>query len=145
MTERGPTIEYGRPTARWLPWGLTARLASALALYPLAYLVSLYTTWLAARISLGHWPYSSLDDPKSIGPLVDAPYVVTAVLMMCWVLVFAGNVLLSAFAVALAASSPERRLLKTIAWAGVWPAVTWLGTYLIVQLDPAGVIYWFMD
>jgi hypothetical protein len=56
--------------------------ASVSCLYPLLILCSLYATWFTAWAVLGHRPRSSLDDPKSISPIVRVPFDTTAFLMM---------------------------------------------------------------
>src|SRR5204862_8268518 len=66
--------------------------AYALA-YPVALPLAFLCTWLAGRLMLGHWPRPSLDDPKSIGFLVDIPYTITGVLLMFGLPVFAVAVL----------------------------------------------------
>ncbi len=50
--------------------------------YPLVLLASLYLTWFAGWVALGHPPRPSLDDPKYIGLLVDVPYTITMVLLV---------------------------------------------------------------
>ena len=51
-------------------------------LYPLLILCSLYATWFTAWAVLGHRPRSSMNDPKSISPIVRVPFDTTAFLIM---------------------------------------------------------------
>ena len=63
------------------------RWESVLALgayaYPVIFVSSFYLTWFAAWVALGRAPRPNLDDPKSIGPLVDVLYGCTMVCLMC--------------------------------------------------------------
>ena len=56
----------------------------ALMAYGPLLVVSFYSTWLAGRISLGYWPRSSLDDPKSINGFWMWTYDLTAILLLIW-------------------------------------------------------------
>jgi hypothetical protein len=51
-------------------------------LYPAWLAGSFYATWLVAWIQLGHRPRPMLDDPKSIGGLVDIAYIISGLLVM---------------------------------------------------------------
>ena len=51
-------------------------------LYPVWLVSSFYSTWLMAWIQLGHRPRPMLDDPKSIGGLMDIAYIVPGFLVM---------------------------------------------------------------
>src|SRR4051812_3083599 len=74
-------LEYSQPRGRRTPKWRWA-LAAAPSIYPIAFVVGLYLTWIGARVELGHWPVPSLDDPKSIGGVVTPLYVGTSILMM---------------------------------------------------------------
>ena len=64
----------------------TTRFHSALwllaYLYPCWLVASFYLTWLIAWIQLGRFPRPSLDDPKSIGGLMDIAYPVPGLLLL---------------------------------------------------------------
>ncbi len=47
-------------------------------LQPAVVVLYLYATWVTAWCVLGHCPRPSLDDPKYISPVVEAPYVMFA-------------------------------------------------------------------
>ena len=68
----------------------------AFAAFPLVLLASLYTTRLAAWYALGHLPRPSLDDPKSIGSIVDVPHTATWLLIALSTPAFLMSVALSA-------------------------------------------------
>ncbi len=51
-------------------------------LYPVWLLGSFYLTWLIAWIQLGHRPRPMLDDPKSIGGVLDIAYYIPGILLM---------------------------------------------------------------
>ncbi len=59
-----------------------------IALWLFAYLnqvwlvASFYVTWLIAWMQLGHFPRPNLDDPKSIGGLIDIAYPVSGLLIL---------------------------------------------------------------
>src|SRR5215212_1168233 len=81
--------------------------------YPYLLVGGFFVTWVAARLSLGHWPRPYLDDPQRIGGWVDVPYAMTGVFI---------NVGLPAFVAALAAllyyafrDASRRRHLLTVA------------------------------
>ena len=108
--------------------------------YPFALVAGFFATWFAGRVSLGHWPRPSLDDPKQIGGWLDVPYTITGVL-----LIFG----FPAFIVALAAlvyrayrAAPERaRLLGT----AVVSVLFMVAASLYLGWDPLRIGDWFMD
>lgn len=110
--------------------------------YPFALFIAFYATWIAGRLTLGHWPRTSLDDPKSIGGLVPFPYNFTMLLIFVGLPAF---VLLELLLVgmAFAGGNPDRRKeallfsLKAMAW--------FVAVIGFLFLDPFGVFEWFMD
>jgi len=116
----------------------------ALRAYALCYsgslLLALYATFLAGRVSLGHWPRASLDDPKFIGAWVPVPYTIT------WILLFVG---LPAFAVVVlgilyrAYCDATRR--KGLLLVSALSIVCMFAAILVLRWDPLGVVEWYMD
>lgn len=51
-------------------------------LYPVWLLGSFYLTWLIAAVQLGHPPRPMLDDPKSIGGILNVAYYIPGILLM---------------------------------------------------------------
>jgi hypothetical protein len=117
--------------------GHRVKVASwASSLQPAVVLFYLYATWATAWCVLGHRPRSSLDDPKSISPIVDAPYIMFAFsLMLGWMICAGSGLLLSA--VCLARQRDLRPLLAL--------PFAWLAGYLVLLWDPLGVLYWYFD
>ena len=112
--------------------------------YPALTVASLYLTWLAAWIALGHAPRPSLDDPKFIGLLVDAPYIVTMGMLICAPGAMVLGVGMAPIFVALRAAKGRRRvllgLIALVALVLLWGAALW-----ILRADPWDVGNWYMD
>jgi hypothetical protein len=108
--------------------------------YPGALLLALFGTWLAGRVSLGHWPRPSLDDPKFIGVWVDIPYTIT------WVLLLVG---LPAFVIAVSAllyrAYCDKARRKKLLLVSALSIVCMVATILVLRWDPLGVAAWYMD
>jgi len=129
------TLTYELPAPRlrlWAWWRL-----AMLGLYPLVTLAALYSTWLAAWASLGHVPQASLDDPKSIGPWVDPPYIASALLLLGMIPAF---VIHAVIALAMLARWGRQAL-----WPLAAAALAWVTAYVALAADPGGVLYWYMD
>ena len=108
--------------------------------YPAALLLALLATWLAGRMSLGHWPQPSLNDPKSIGAWVDVPYAITGFLLVVGLPVFFVGVL-RLLHVAYNDETRRRNLLLVSALS----IVCMVATILIFRLDPLGIVSWYAD
>ncbi len=124
-----PAEASSRPRwiVRWLERGVW--------IYPVALVASFYGTWFTAWVVLGHQPRPSLDDPKYISALVDGPYLLTMVLMMC-----TPAAMLLGLVFAAPGATPRKRVAATFGLALVWVAVVaWL------RLDPWDVGTWYMD
>ena len=113
--------------------------AYALA-YPFALPLAFLSTWLTGRFTLGYWPRPSLDDPKSISFLVDIPYVITEVLLVFGLPVFAVAVL----AIIWQASRDAARRSSRLGVAGVSSAAM-VAVVALIRWDPLGIAAWFMD
>jgi hypothetical protein len=113
------------------------RAGWVVSLQPVFVLVYLYATWVTAWCVLGHRPRPSLDDPKSISPIVDLPYTMTLVsLMLVPICIVPGLILVSR---AFLRRSVKRFLLVLIL------AFVWLSAFGALKWDPLLVLYWFMD
>lgn len=110
--------------------------------YPFVLLMSFYATWIAGRLTLGHWPRPSLDDPKSIGGLVGVPYGLTVVLLSLGLFVFAFLVIATICEAMMSEDRDLRKRALTVSLKAVIFMVAVIGLSL---LDPFGVSAWFMD
>jgi hypothetical protein len=115
------------------------------SIYPYLILSSFYATWLAAWCALGHRPRVSLDDPKYIGPVVDAVGAVPVILAefgipLIWFV---------CAPVMFAVSYWNMAQKKTPPWNGTLqllvPLFAWLSAYAILRGDPGWVIEWYFD
>lgn len=108
--------------------------------YPLLVAAGPYVAWLVAWGALGRRPVPLLDDPTSIGVVVDIPYYASGLLLV-------GSP--AAFFVGLAATwacATRRRVgVGGIVALGLALAVVWAGTIAMARWDPLGVIYWYWD
>ena len=108
----------------------------ASSLQPAVILLYLYATWATAWCVLGHCPRRSLDDPNSISPVVEVPYVMFAYsVFFGWVICICTGLLLTT--VCCARRSNFRPLLAL--------PFAWLAFYFILLWDPLGVLYWCWD
>lgn len=108
--------------------------------YPGVLLLAFFATWLAGRISLGHWPRPSLDDPKSIGAWVDVPYTITGLLLVVGLPAFAIGVL----GLLYRAYCDATRRKSLLVVSGV-SMVCMVATILVLRRDPLGIVAWYMD
>jgi len=108
--------------------------------YPALLSLAFAATWVAGRLSLGHWPRASLDDPKSIGIGVDVPYLATLFLMMAGLPAFAVSVLVL---LGVAWREPVQRW-RRLRLAAL--AITFMvATIAVLRWDPWRIVEWFMD
>lgn len=136
-------LPYARPDARAL--GRMPRVMLAIVwTYPLMPLVGLYVTWLVAWITLGHQPRASLDDPKSISPLVDVPYLVTALLIVTMPLGLIGGISFGIFLTAWWVHSRGGGRARSVLLIAALLAL-YVGAFALLHWDPVHVLYWYMD
>lgn len=109
---------------------MRALRAYALA-YPLALPLAFLCTWVAARLTLGHWPRPSLDDPKSIGFQVDVPYNITGALLVFGLPIFAGAIL--ALVWGGSRDAMERRSLAAVAGVAL---IAMVAVIALIRWDP---------
>ncbi|MEY2546579.1 MAG: hypothetical protein QOG48_1696 [Verrucomicrobiota bacterium] len=108
--------------------------------YPFALVAALFATWFTARVSLGHWPRPSVDDPKQIGGWFDVPYTITGILLIPGLVAF---IVAVAALVYRAYRRPlERSRLLTTAVVSV---LLMVAADLYLRWDPLRIGDWFMD
>ena len=119
-------------------------MVRALRVYTLSYsfalVGALFATWIAARLTLGHWPRPSLDDPKEIGRWVDIPYDITCIFLVVGFPLFVAAVAALVF-YAFRSSSERTRLLTS----AVLSIAVMVGVVLFLRWDPLEISNWFMD
>jgi hypothetical protein len=108
--------------------------------YPLVLPLAFLTTWLAGWVCLGHWPRPSLDDPKSIGALVDIPYTITALLLAVGLPAFALGVL----GLLYSASRDQTRRRGLLLVSG-FSVLCMIAAIVLLRSDPLGIVSWYMD
>lgn len=108
--------------------------------YPFLLVGAFFVTWIAARLSLGHWPRPYLDDPKTIGAWVDVPDAITAACV---------NFGLPLFLIALAVlilqafrDPSQRKHLLTTAAVSVFFMIA---AIFFFWWDPLRILEWVMD
>ncbi|MHC5539474.1 hypothetical protein ACYOEI_14750 [Singulisphaera rosea] len=124
------------------PWSRIA--VWVFSCFPLLLLITIYTTWGAAWYALGHPPRFSLDDPKSIGTLVDTPYMITGFLFVGFLpaLVVTAAITAIEFLRNFHGDHDNReRLIARVAL----PMFSWPLVYVWLMTDPGGVLNWLMD
>jgi len=125
-------------------------MALGLWAYPVLLVAALHLTWFAAWLVLGHMPRPNLDDPKSIGLLVDIPYAVTTAMLVgapgAMLLALCVTPVVVARRVARRKAN-ERALGAAIAVSAalVGLALLWGATFLLLRMDPWGVGTWYID
>ena len=130
-------VSTSNPTSFTSRRQLPAFLVLLVWLYPILLVISIYGTWLAAWISLGHTPRPSLDDPKDIGIVVDVPYLISGLLMM--------GIPVGALAgLALPLLASHVSWLKRTSFF-LLMACSWGLAIAFLRWDPLLVIQWFMD
>ena len=125
-----------------VPWFRVA--GWAFACYPMLMLASLYATWWAAWYALGHPPRSSLDDPRSISPLVNAPYFATGLLIFGLLPALLVHGVLAVIEFIRILYNGQEDLHRFTIRVGL-PMLSWPFAYAWIMADPGGVVYWFMD
>lgn len=136
LTTLGISAWSGRPFL-----GVAAWVAVS---YPILTLLSLYGTWLIAWVALGHRPRPSIDDPKSIGPVVSIAHDATGLCLMGFPpALLAAWVLVGIEATRIRTREPDLAL--RLAILPGMELLLWLGGFIFLACDPFNVLYWFMD
>jgi len=116
-------------------------IAWAFSAYPVLLLLSLYTTWALAWLSLGHLPRPTLDDPKYINRLV------TCFNLATWLLLMGIYIALPLNAFFVLVSVTQRVLYRQ--WNVVLivgtPTLLWLCLFFLLVNDPGKIVFWFFD
>ena len=107
-------------------------------------LASLYLTWIAAWVTLGRRPQSSVDDPKHIGGLVDLPYIMTALLIGTMPMVMLIACIAGAFVTVWWVRRRGGGIF--VSTAAVLALVgLYVGCVVLLLWDPLRVMNWYMD
>jgi len=112
--------------------------------FPVVALTSVYVTWLTAWLALGHRPRPSLDDPKSIGLVVEINYMISLLLLICSVPALGLCVCFVSNEVVRFPRHKQARVASVAALAG-FAVISLIYTYSMLAADPGRVFYWFMD
>jgi hypothetical protein len=111
-------------------------------LFPVLWPLSLWATWIAARLELGHWPRGGVDDPKSLGVLVNI-FAFLAELLSSYGLTLPLAMVLYLIWCSAAEDDPgKRRRLLVVSGAGF--ALT-LASGGIIAWDPHDICGWLLD
>jgi len=113
--------------------------------YPWLPLASLYLTWVAAWIALGHPPRPSLDDPKSISDLVSLLHNLTWTLLFSILPGLIACALLIVWGIVLALKEGGKDHASRVSKLVLIPGLAWGFAYAFLRLDPGGVFNWFAD
>lgn len=100
-----------------------------------------YITWTWGRISLGHWPRPSLDDPKDIAGLW-IPYYLTVLFQL--LLPFAALIPLGRAVASVARVTRQPNPIGHVIEAALATALL-LASLLYLRWDPHHVTAWFSD
>lgn len=124
------------PIPRW-------KLAFWLAAYsyPVIGFCGFYLSWLVAWLVLGHKPRIALDDPKSIGGLMDIAYLISVVAFLSVpVLTPIGFIASFVCPLRLFGSPRTRGAILATAYIGICVAI-----FLTIQADPGSIVEWWLD
>jgi hypothetical protein len=108
--------------------------------WPAIVVAAFYLTWFAAWAALGRRPRPSIDDPKTISILVDAPYFTTGVLF-----VTSPAAVICGLAAIVAHDRARRSLTFWTVVRSVLFLALWGGAIVLLRWDPFDVMNWFMD
>ena len=111
-------------------------------LFPVWFVASFYMTWLIAWIQLGHIPRPMLDDPQSIGGLMDIAYLVPG-LMFLLMPVLTPLGLVASFFCPLR-KSPSHRFSNRALHVALYVALCAFALVFLRE-DPGQVVEWWID
>lgn len=132
MSSSNPLQQKRLP--RWLVFLSNLTLA-----YPLLLPVSVYCHWLLSWAVLGHQPIHVVDDPKFIDA-TDWTWIISALAFLGIIPMACIGVGLNALYIVkahLTATQTRHRILLFLA--------LWLGTWLLVGVDPGSIFSWWFD
>lgn len=113
--------------------------AYALA-FPILLPVAIFTMWFGGRLSLGHWPRPSLDDPGQIGGWFQIPYAFVGLLLSVGFPAFGGAVLALLYC-AYRDSSRRKALLR----ASGCSLLLMVLAISVLWFEPFEVLSWYFD
>ena len=114
---------------------------NALIIYPILLITSFYSTWLAARYHLGHWPIASIDDPKYIEGFWMWTYTSTILLLLIgWIVALLFAVF--HFIVQYSNDSIQNKTLLLKNSLGI--ALT-IAAFWIIGNEPNDILVWLLD
>ena len=111
-------------------------------LYPIWLLGSFYLTWLIAWVQLGHRPRPMVDDPKSVGGILDIAYYLPGIFIML-LPVLAPIGLAASFFCPITARRDVRYAIRA-AIAILYVALCAF-VLLTLRYDPGQVVEWWFD
>jgi hypothetical protein len=109
--------------------------------YPLLAAICFYSSWLVAWVMLGHVPRPMLDDPKSIGGIMDFAYLISLLSIISFPLL-TPLFLCSSFFCPLRFSNHRVAQGLTLAIAYI---CTSAAIVMTIWYDPGSVVEWFFD
>jgi hypothetical protein len=109
--------------------------------YPLLAAICFYSSWLVAWVMLGHVPRPMLDDPKSIGGVMDFAYVVAGLSLISFP-ILTPLFLCSSFFCPLRFSKHQvfQGLILALAYICMSAAIA-----MTIWYDPGSVVEWWLD
>lgn len=124
-------------------WALKGRHENFLGRFSMLYgpvvVGSVYLTWTAGRLTIGHWPRPYLDDPSIMSGI--APFYFAAA--VC-ILLLPLAVMLPVARLVVAISARDRSWIIRV-WEGLVAYVLLIGSLGFLRLDANRVLKWFMD
>ena len=120
-------------------WKLALWLAAYA--YPVIGACVFYLSWFAAWLVLGHKPRPMLDDPKSIGGLMDIAYLISIVALLT-VPVLTPIGFVASFICPLNIFGTPRTRCAILAAAYIGICVVIL---LTIKADPGSIVEWWLD
>ena len=108
--------------------------------FPPAALAAFFTTWVAARLCLGHWPRPYFDDPKALGVWVDIPYELTGLFLNIGLPTFPFAIIIL-FCIALRKREQRTSLAGTAAVALLLAGIA----IAFLRWDPLHIADWYFD
>jgi hypothetical protein len=109
--------------------------------YPLLAAICFYSSWLVAWVMLGHVPRPMLDDPKSIGGIMDFAYIVATLSIISFP-ILTPLFLCSSFFCPLRFSNHQvaQGLTLAIVYICMSAAIA-----MTIWYDPGNVVEWWLD
>ncbi|MEI7458602.1 MAG: hypothetical protein WCK15_04285 [Pirellula sp.] len=109
--------------------------------YPLLAAICFYSSWMVAWVMLGHVPRPMLDDPKSIGGIMDFAYLVATLSIISFP-ILTPLFLCSSFFCPLRFSNHQVAQGLTLALAYIWLSAA---IAITIWYDPGRVVEWWLD